>query len=102
MNNLATHAAMDKKATVSSIAQDRRRRSLTFLQEFLLVAGQSCTGCAGTVVREDFGQAGCSFFFGPDVAVKVAQEAGMTLAGFVRGGRHVLYSHPQRLAPRPP
>jgi formate dehydrogenase accessory protein FdhD len=28
-----------------------------------------------------------------------AERAGLTLAGFVRGGRHVLYSHPQRLAP---
>ena len=33
------------------------------------------------------------------LAVQVAQRAGLTLAGFVRGGRHVLYSHPQRLAP---
>ncbi|MGI4844526.1 MAG: formate dehydrogenase accessory sulfurtransferase FdhD [Janthinobacterium lividum] len=33
------------------------------------------------------------------LAVQVAERAGLTLAGFVRGGRHVLYSHPQRLAP---
>ncbi len=33
------------------------------------------------------------------LAVRVAERAGLTLAGFVRGGRHVLYSHPQRLAP---
>ena len=33
------------------------------------------------------------------LAVQLAQQAGLTLAGFVRGGRHVLYSHPQRLAP---
>ena len=30
------------------------------------------------------------------LAVKLAQEAGLSLAGFVRGGRHVLYTHPQR------
>ncbi len=35
------------------------------------------------------------------LAVKVAQQAGLTLAGFVRGGRHVLYTHPQRLAQMP-
>jgi formate dehydrogenase accessory protein FdhD len=33
------------------------------------------------------------------LAVQVADRAGLTLAGFVRGGRHVLYTHPQRLAP---
>ena len=35
------------------------------------------------------------------LAVQVAEQAGLTLAGFVRGGRHVVYSHPQRLAARP-
>jgi formate dehydrogenase accessory protein FdhD len=33
------------------------------------------------------------------LAVRMADGAGLTLAGFVRGGRHVLYSHPQRLLP---
>lgn len=33
------------------------------------------------------------------LAVRVAEQSGVTLAGFVRGGRHVIYSHPQRLAP---
>ncbi|SFC16591.1 formate dehydrogenase accessory sulfurtransferase FdhD [Massilia yuzhufengensis] len=33
------------------------------------------------------------------LAVKVAQGAGVTLLGFVRGGRHVVYTHPQRIAP---
>jgi len=32
------------------------------------------------------------------MAVRVAEEAGVTLAGFVRGGRHVVYTHPGRLA----
>ncbi|MGJ9416733.1 formate dehydrogenase accessory sulfurtransferase FdhD [Massilia sp. CMS3.1] len=31
------------------------------------------------------------------LAVRMAEGAGLTLAGFVRGGRHVVYSHPQRL-----
>jgi formate dehydrogenase accessory protein FdhD len=31
------------------------------------------------------------------LAVNMAEGAGLTLAGFVRGGRHVVYSHPQRL-----
>lgn len=35
------------------------------------------------------------------LAVQLAARAGLTLAGFVREGRHVLYSHPQRLAPDP-
>lgn len=34
------------------------------------------------------------------LAVRLAQQAGLTLAGFVRGGRHVLYTHAQRLAPQ--
>jgi len=33
------------------------------------------------------------------LAVRMADGAGLTLAGFVRGGRHVVYSHPQRLLP---
>jgi FdhD protein len=31
------------------------------------------------------------------LAVRLAQDCGLTLAGFVRPGRHVIYSHPQRL-----
>ncbi|UVW27574.1 formate dehydrogenase accessory sulfurtransferase FdhD [Massilia sp. H6] len=30
------------------------------------------------------------------LAVKLAEQAGLSLAGFVRGGRHVLYTHAQR------
>lgn len=33
------------------------------------------------------------------LAVKMAEGAGLTLAGFVRGSRYVVYSHPQRLLP---
>lgn len=35
------------------------------------------------------------------MAVRLAHQAGVTLAGFVRGGRHVVYSRPQRLAHTP-
>jgi len=35
------------------------------------------------------------------MAVRLADRAGLTLAGFVRGGRHVVYSHPRRLAAVP-
>jgi formate dehydrogenase accessory protein FdhD len=31
------------------------------------------------------------------LAVTMAEQAGLTRAGFVRGGRHVVYSHPARL-----
>ena len=33
------------------------------------------------------------------MAVQMADRGGITLAGFVRDGRHVLYSHPGRVAP---
>ena len=35
------------------------------------------------------------------MAVRLADRAGLTLAGFVRGGRHMVYTHPWRLAPAP-
>jgi formate dehydrogenase accessory protein FdhD len=31
------------------------------------------------------------------MAVRLAEESGVTLAGFVRPGRHVLYAHPERV-----
>lgn len=33
------------------------------------------------------------------LAVRIAEEAGVTLLGFTRGGGHVAYAHPERLAP---
>jgi FdhD protein len=33
------------------------------------------------------------------LAVRVAQQAGLTLVGFARGAGHTVYAHPQRLAP---
>ena len=32
------------------------------------------------------------------MAVRMAESAGLTLAGFVRDGRHVIYTHPRRLS----
>ena len=32
------------------------------------------------------------------LAVRVAEQAGVTLVGFTRGGRHTVYTHPARLA----
>jgi FdhD protein len=33
------------------------------------------------------------------LAVRVAQQAGLTLVGFARAGGHTVYTHPERLAP---
>ena len=33
------------------------------------------------------------------LAVRVAQQAGLTLVGFARSGGHTVYTHPERLAP---
>jgi FdhD protein len=33
------------------------------------------------------------------LAVRVAQQAGLTLVGFARGGGHTVYTHPRRLVP---
>jgi FdhD protein len=32
------------------------------------------------------------------LAIRIAQQAGLTLVGFARGNRHTVYTHPQRLA----
>jgi FdhD protein/phenylacetyl-CoA:acceptor oxidoreductase accessory protein len=31
------------------------------------------------------------------LAVRVAQQAGLTLVGFARGTRHTIYTHPERM-----
>jgi FdhD protein len=31
------------------------------------------------------------------LAIRIAQQAGLTLVGFARGDRHTVYTHPQRL-----
>ena len=31
------------------------------------------------------------------LAVRIAQQAGLTLVGFARSGHHTVYTHPQRL-----
>jgi formate dehydrogenase accessory protein FdhD len=31
------------------------------------------------------------------LAVRIAQQAGLTLVGFARGSRHTVYTHPERL-----
>jgi formate dehydrogenase accessory protein FdhD len=33
------------------------------------------------------------------LAVRVAQQAGLTLVGFARGDHHTVYTHPRRLTP---
>jgi formate dehydrogenase accessory protein FdhD len=30
-------------------------------------------------------------------AIRVARDCGLTLAGFVRAGRHTIYAHPERV-----
>ena len=36
------------------------------------------------------------------LAIKLAQQSGVTLAAFVRGRRHELYAHPERISPAHP
>ena len=31
------------------------------------------------------------------LAIRIAQQAGLTLVGFARGTRHTVYTHPRRL-----
>jgi FdhD protein len=31
------------------------------------------------------------------LAIRLAEQAGVTLVGFARGDKHVIYTHPQRI-----
>ena len=63
---------------------------------FVLVTSRASFEMVQKTTR--FGAALMAAVSGPTgLAVRIAQQAGLTLAGFARGSRHTVYTHPERL-----
>lgn len=88
--DVGRHNALDK--TIGALAQrrlgvDRGFVLMTSRASYEIVQKAAAVGIA--VVAAVSAPTG--------MAVRVADESGVTLIGFARGGRHCVYSHPQRI-----
>jgi FdhD protein len=124
LDALVTHQALNAEAgavhaagwagldgTIQAVREDvGRHNALDKLIGALLKAGvDPATGFVVVTSRASFemvqkttvlGAPLMAAISGPTgLAVRVAQQAGLTLVGFARGGGHTVYTHPQRLAP---
>ncbi|RNC67524.1 MAG: formate dehydrogenase accessory sulfurtransferase FdhD [Desulfuromonadales bacterium] len=87
--------------TLDRIAGEALLKGIDLKGKILVTSGRVSTEMAGKCAH--LGLAVIASRTSPtDMAVKMCEDAGITLIGYVRGGKFCVYAHPERLATAPP